>query len=237
MTRRLCAAGGSCRLARYGPHTTIDGWLPAEAGPGSTLCALDHSDVAAAVAGLWHVHLGLLRMIRETSRISAEIRTPSPAPPIPINVHAEAMTEEIERRVRECAELVLDALDEDPASARTLPARIEVLEEHLDELVTLPASWVVTFGRDGRRTGFEVDGPMLSLALVDLHRRGRTAAGLTVQRERMPLPCPRCERRCLGRDIGTDRVDCTACRGEWTLDGYRQLTVIGAAAAGKAATR
>lgn len=72
----------------------------------------------------------------------------------------------------------------------------------------------ITHERDG------LDG---ALALLDVHHRTRALAGMNRFVNRLPTPCPRCERVALERADGSETVTCAACGRPYTWDEYRQL--------------
>lgn len=72
----------------------------------------------------------------------------------------------------------------------------------------------------------EVDGVDLALDLVVVVGRARARVGITRRRDRMPVPCPRCEHDTLGRWVGGDVVDCLHCHAIWSEPEYRRLTLV-----------
>lgn len=104
---------------------------------------------------------------------------------------------------------------------------LELVEANLDALLMAPPTEHMAWSRDGTEFDHVVfDGPQLALQLVDLHRRARVLAGVARGRDRMPVPCPRCESAELGRWHGEDTVNCLACGSIWTESDYRRLTLV-----------
>lgn len=233
-SQHLCRAGSYCRDATYGPHPTSDGWQAGATTAPNTLCDRCASSVAAAVAGLWQDYLGLGQLVIEPpTGPTSEIRSPSPTPALPIDIHNDALKVELETVVGHAAAAVTG----DPPP-RAFVTAVTLVENNLDALLRAPRHPVVMWNRDGdRREQFIVDGVDIALKLASLHRRARAILGVDRGKDRMPVPCPRCEARKLVRFHGADCVVCEACLGRWTDDDYRYLTMIGAGTITPAATR
>lgn len=224
-SQHLCRAGSYCRDATYGPHPTSDGWQAAAATAPNTLCDRCTSAVAAAVAGLWQDYLGLDQLVTEpTTGAASEIRSPSPTPALPIDIHTDALKVELETVVGHAAAAITSH-----APPRAFVTAITLVENNLDTLLRAPRHPVVMWNRAGdRRERFIVDGIDIALKLGSLHRRARMILGVDRGKDRMPVPCPRCEARRLVRFHGAAGVTCESCNACWTDYGYQQLTTIGA---------
>lgn len=220
----LCRAGSYCRDATYGPHPTSDGWQAAATTAPDTLCDRCIAAIAAAVAGLWQDYLGLGQLVIEPSTgPTSEIRSPSPTPSLPIDIHDDALKVELETVVGHAAA----AISDNPPQA--FVTAVTLVEDNLDVLLRAPRHPVVMWNRSGdQRVRIDVDGIDIALKLSSLHRRARMILGVDRGKDRMPVPCPRCEARKLVRFHGEDGVLCEACLGRWTDDDYRYLTMIGA---------
>ncbi|QYB01462.1 hypothetical protein I1A62_29970 [Rhodococcus sp. USK10] len=236
----LCRTGPYCRDATHGPHTTKDGWLPAVTTLPNTLCPKCMRDVAAAVGGLWDDYLGLHGLIRHPSAgLGSEIRASSPTPQVPINVHADALMVELEEVAGRCAIAITIAIGQDPPKGTfAIAASLAVIEQNIDVLLDVPShkAWVWNRAGDGREC-IELDGIGLARALVVVHRKAREAIGVDRPRDRMPVPCPRCESRQLVRFHGTTDVTCQSCRSTFPDTQYQQLTMIGAQVLSKESAR
>ncbi|WP_064075892.1 hypothetical protein [Prescottella equi] len=220
-----CRADTSCRGRRRNEHSE---WIPATTENPNTLCQSCTRAVETAVAHLWDDYLGLRRSFRDRDvRPDTGPKSGTPTPQIPVNVHTDALMHEIEDTTIRCAEAITDVLRTPPADIRDLGRALEIVEPNITALLRVPEHDAMDWNRAGEQwIPVTYDGPTLALQLADLHRRARATLGVERARDRMPVPCPRCEEMQLGRWHGDTTVTCLACGSSWTEDDYHRLTLI-----------
>lgn len=225
-TDHTCRSGSHCSAR----HRNTEGALvPAITLHPNTLCPSCIRRVPPAVSALWSDYLALDRMAGDpTLRAPARSGVHStPTPPVPVDVHADALMCEIAEEAHRCAECIADQLHMTAPAASSVGLCLDLIEANVDVLLTVPAHDSMAWNRAGDdyvETTF--DGPALAVRLVELHRRARLAVAVDVGRERMPLPCPLCEESTVGRWHGETDIDCRSCGKVWPPEEYRQMTQI-----------
>ncbi|BDB62372.1 hypothetical protein [Rhodococcus sp. RDE2] len=223
-----CRAGGFCRGRTRAPETGQ--WIPALTIRPDFLCEGCIRAVTAATAALWQDYLALYRAFGDTSITGPATgpRATSPTPAVPVNVHTDALMGEIADTAHRCATVIAErlALDTDP-DERAVGHNLDLIEKNIEVLLMVPEHDAMVWLPGGEQwESTTQDGVSLALRLVDLHRRASSTLGVTRGRDRMPLPCPRCEESQLGRWHGSELIDCLACGCLWTEFDYRRMTTI-----------
>ena len=229
-----CRAGASCA----GRSRAADGqdWIPRVTDTANTVCTRCRRDIELAVAELWDDYRCLDSLfLVPTEHAGSEIRSGIPGSQVPVNVFSDALMHDIADAIYRCAA----AITPNPAqSAQTAFAQFVtcrgIVQRNIDTLLAAPPTKHLLWNRAGDDYLAEMlDGVQLALALVTLHRRAVSLVGVERPRERMPVPCPQCGSRQLGRDVNPDGIDddvsCRACGSSWTDQEYRRLTQVGAA--------
>lgn len=227
----LCRAGHRCTGRTRDTETGT--WTPDRSFLPNSLCDWCIRGVTAATEKLWSDHRALRRLIGEPAGCAGgEVRSSgAPTSCVPVNVHVDALMREIESATSRCAEAILDTLDSDPPTSDALVVSLQIVEPNIAVLLTVPPHDAMKWNRAGDDwEGIVTDGVQLALGLVDLHRRARAVIGVDEARDRMPVPCPRCESHQLGRTHGDVHITCLACGSRWTEDEYTQLTMFAATA-------
>ena len=192
-----------------------------------------HAIEAAAQHQLWSDYLALHRLfLVPTRHAGSEIRSGEPKSQVPVNVMSDALMNEIADAVYRCAVAIAEQLDFTLRESGQLSYWLETVEHNIDVLLAAQPTDIPMWNRAGDDFApVRMDGVQLGLALVELHRRAVSMVGIELPRERMPVPCPKCESRQLGRDItptGVADINCRGCGSVWTEPQYRALTQIGA---------
>lgn len=220
-----CRSGELCRAATWSADNT--GRVPALTIESNTLCRSCRNWLHGATSELWNDFLGLRRAVGD--RVSGghgEIRTSNYATRSPIDVHADALSRSIADAVEHCADCIADKVG-GLRECHSFADHLAVVEANLDVLIDIPMHDAMDWNRAGDDYELtEVDGPALALRLIDLHRRARSALAVDRGRDRMPLPCPRCEHSELGRWHGSSDVNCLACGSSWPEADYQRLTTV-----------
>lgn len=230
----LCRAGASC--SSRSRNTETGEWIPRTTVMPNTICPrCIHAIEAAARHQLWSDYLALHRLfLTPTRHAGSEIRSGEPTSQVPVNVVSDALMNEIADAVYRCASAIAEQLGVTLRETGQLAYWLETVEDNVETLIAAPATDVPMWNRAGDDFApVRMDGVQLALALVDLHRRAVAMVGVERPRERMPVPCPKCESHQLGRIVTTSMVviadvDCRACGSVWTDAEYRALTQIGA---------
>lgn len=230
MSDHICRADAFCK----GRSRTEDGkgWIPAATTVSDTLCESCIRHVEAAVRELWGDYMALSRMIGEKPNTTrSEGGKAAPASQVPINVHVDALMGDIVQTVDRCAEQVADAMripnPEQKLRTALLAAGLAIIEPNIAVLAQVGKFDAVEWEPGGEKFDvIELNGPTLCLQLADLHRRARSQAGETRGRDKMPVPCPRCEYTALGRWHGAESVDCARCGSVWSDEDYKRLTMV-----------
>ena len=222
-----CRADTACRGRARDPHTQQ--WHPALTIRPNYLCPQCIRSVVTAAEALWQDYLDLYRAFGDTSITApaSGVRAPSPAPPVPINVHTDALLTDITDTAHRCAVLIAERLGINEPDERAVTRSLELVETNIAVLLEIPEHSAMGWHRGGESWGsITQDGVGLALHLVELHRSATATLGCTRGRDRMPLPCPHCEEQQLGRWHGSEDIDCTACGSSWTEPDYRRMTTI-----------
>ncbi|WP_418346187.1 hypothetical protein [Rhodococcus pyridinivorans] len=226
-TSHQCRAAAGCRGRTRDPNTQQ--WIPALTIRPDYLCPSCIRSAVAAAENLWHDYLELYRSVGDTTVIAPAtgVRAPSPDPAAPINIHIEALMTDIADTAHRCAVLIAERLGVTEPDERAVTLSLQLVESNIDVLLHVPAHPAMGWLPGGESWGpITQDGVGLALRLIELHRSARATLGVTRGRDRMPLPCPRCEEQRLGRWHGADIIDCGACGSTWTEAGYRSMTSI-----------
>jgi len=222
-----CRAGAGCRgRAR---NLTTGQWVPALTVRPDYLCPLCIQSVVVASKHLWDDYLALHRSIGDVSITppAGGIRTPSPTPAALINIHIDALMTDIADTAHRCAVLIAEQLGADEPLEHRVGRNLDLIEANVPVLLDIPEHEAMAWHRGGETWGYTLqDGIGLALRLVGLHRSATATLGTTRGRDRMPLPCPRCEEQRLGRWHGAETIDCAACGAEWNETDYRRMTSI-----------
>lgn len=228
----LCRAEHQCRGRRRDIES--GDWLPALTLTPNTLCHSCVLWVEGALAQLGTEHDALQALFLDPSaRPGGGVKAASPAPAVPINVYTDALAQDIRETVHRCAELICEAIRRDTPEQKYFGSHYSIVANNVDVLLAIPSHETTEWNRAGDDWIYVVhDGPTLALKLVDLHRRARATIGQERGRDRMPLPCPRCEEHQLGRWHGSVTVDCLACGSRWAESDYKQMTLVLAATPG-----
>lgn len=228
----LCRAEHQCRGRRR--DTESGDWLPALTLTTNTLCLSCVLWVEGAVAQLGTEHDALQALFLDPSaRPGGGVKAASPAPAVPINVYTDALAQDIRETVHRCAELICEVIRSNTPEPVYFGSNYSIVAENVSILLAIPTYETTEWNRAGDDWIYvDYDGPTLALKLVDLHRRARATIGQERGRDRMPLPCPRCEEHQLGRWHGSVTVDCLACGSRWAESDYRQMTLVLAATPG-----
>lgn len=228
----LCRAEQQCRGRRRDVES--GDWVPALTLTPNALCHSCVLWVEGAIANLDSEEATLRAMFLDTSgRPGGGVKAASPAPAVPINVYTDALAQDIRETVHRCAELICEAIRRDTPEQKFFGSHYSIVAEDIDVLIAIPPHETTEWNRAGDGWVYVVqDGPALALKLVDLHRRARATIGQERGRDRMPLPCPRCEEHQLGRWHGSVTVDCLACGSRWAESDYKHMTLVLAATPG-----
>ena len=225
----LCRAGTSCAGRSRNPET--DEWTPRTTEEPNTVCTRCRRQVESAVAGLWDDYCCLDSLfLVPTEHAGSEIRSGAPKSQVPVNVFSDALKHDISDAMYRCAAAITPN-PEGPAQtpfAQFVTCR-GIVQRNIETLLAVPPKKHLMWNRAGDNYIAEMlDGVDLALALVNLHRRACALVGVERPRERMPVPCPQCESRQLGKNAGSTDVDCRSCGSVWSESAYHRLTQIGA---------
>lgn len=100
----------------------------------------------------------------------------------------------------------------------------QLLGNALSVLLAVRDWTVMVWDDDGLHAGPALrDGLDAALAVMNMHHKARHYTGMTRLVQRLPPPCPMCQRRGLCRDNGDTSVYCAACHRIYTDDDYRTL--------------
>ncbi|UVT24959.1 hypothetical protein NXT08_22420 [Rhodococcus pyridinivorans] len=226
-TGHACRANDTCRN-RVRDYETGN-WLSALTIRPRFLCQGCIGAVTAASAALWEDYLALHRAFEDTSITGPTSGRPaaSPTPPVPVNVHTDALMGEIADTAHRCAVVIAERLGLADPHERHVGHNLDLIENNIAILLDVPEHDAMGWLRGGEQwAAIRQDGVSLALGLVDLHRRASATLGVSRGRDRMPLPCPRCEESQLGRWHGAELIDCLACGAAWTEFDYRRMTTI-----------
>lgn len=176
----------------------------------------DYLDLESALTG---IRDGLRQVVGGTPEL-----------PVPISLTIEAAQAELLHEAQCWAESTAEVIGVWWDTQRAQHSRPGIVLERAKRLLTgglsaflalrnvVHTAWAcgewVTLDRDG------LDG---AIVLFDLHHRARTLTGLTRLVNRLPTPCPRCERVALERADGSETITCAACGRPYTWNEYRQL--------------
>lgn len=217
----------------------------------------------------------LAMSLHGTAAVYAQLRTVAPAggvlaagrvsgtryPPVPIDVAALSMCDDVEWMLSGWEEIVRDHADLtvpawDGADPRGRPRRARqgtVVATAASTLRTHQAAWLSIGGQrlsGSRDTTARPDLPFTWRVdrlgsytvmtgadaagwLLDWHHQARSRLGLTRQTHAYRWPCPQCDVLALERASGDDWVTCRACGAGWRLDDFdRYVPAWAAAAAG-----
>jgi hypothetical protein len=180
----------------------------------TTLCERHRRRAATSLAELPRYYVRLaLAMVPGTSSAGDRI-SGSRTPPLPINVTARALQDDMVRVVRSTENDYRRHRAWSTARRRhlresvALDAGVGFLCRHFDALI---------------ETSFGVDAALDVLRIVSA---SRTVLGLDRLVHRLPAPCPSCDSMALERESGADRVRCRNCGREFTEDEYARLVLI-----------
>ncbi|WP_009473854.1 hypothetical protein [Rhodococcus sp. JVH1] len=230
-TDHICRAGDNCQ-GRQRDSEDRKVWIPAATTVANTLCDSCINSVEQAVSTLWGHYMRLHHILGEMGTVQHSAgKHPSPSPTVPINVHYDALMVEIVRTVDRCAEQVADVLHmsnpEHERPTALLAAGLAIIEPNIRVLAQVGRFDALEWKKGGEEYDtVELDGPILCMKLLDLRRRARACVGELQGRDRMPVPCPRCEYCELGRWHGSEVINCNSCGSTWTNDDYRHMTMI-----------
>ncbi|WP_156749638.1 hypothetical protein [Mycobacterium sp. E1747] len=257
-----CAAGRDCRDAENfddpttGKTTRRGAPVAAESG----LCESCTGAARYAVSDMVETWLSLHLAIGDTSRRLNQKVSISRSAPINLNTDADALKTSIVEWLVAAAARVAETLNcEEPSPrnntdaehARVVLACTRILEPNIDTLIGLPAGEVMVWlsAAETQYPGerFYVDdhgtphigvkvttmtGAELALKLVKLRSKARSFLALTTPKDKLSLPCWRCNQLELTRRHerrGTtviDQVDCAACEKSWPYEQYQNIIAI-----------
>lgn len=224
-TDHTCRSGPRCSDRRR----DADGALAAATTDlPNTLCPNCIRTVTHDIADLWTDYLALGRLFADPTLRAptrSDVRS-TPTPPIPLDVHADALMREIAHEVHRAAECITDRWHCDPPGPDSLGRCIDLVEANVDVLLAVPVHDAVDYLAGETWTLVTLDGPTIALRLRDLHRRARLTVAVDLGRDRLPLPCPICEESTVGRWHGSPDVDCRSCGRIWSDLEYRQMTEL-----------
>lgn len=252
-----CASGpGRCR----GTVLTPDGSkLAAETS--DILCEPCLDSIRHHITDIPRIWVALHEAIGEHTRNTAQKVSGSRTPPININCDVDALKTGIVEWLTLAAARVADELgiDEpmphnntDTEYAKTVEKCARIINPNLDLLIAAPAGdaqiwlpptdteypgerlYVDQLGITHHGTRIvEVTGLDIAQQLVRLRRRALAVLGVTTPRDKLPYPCPGCNRPELSRhqrkDPGRREVDeivCGNCQLCWPYSRYQQLCLI-----------
>lgn len=226
----VCRAGKRCTARTR----TEDGkgWTPAATINPNSLCNSCIRWVESETAALWADYLALHRIVGERPNAQHEGgKRPDPTSQIPLNVHVDALMRDIVDTVERAAEQIADILHidnpEHPNPTALLAAGLAIVEPNITILSRVGKFDAQQWNDAGDKVeALNTDGPTLCLKLAELHHHAQNQLGETRGRDRMPVPCPRCEHSALGRWHGADNVDCLHCGSSWTESDYKRMTLI-----------
>ena len=226
-----CKAGKRCRART---RTEDDkGWTPAATHTPHTMCDPCIRWVETDAAALWADYLALHHMVgeRPNTQHDSGSKRPDPTSQIPINVHVDALMRDIVDTVERSAEQISDVLhidnpqNENPTAL--LAAALAIVEPNITILARVREFDSHQWNEAGDQlVAVDTDGAKLCLKLAELHHRAQNQLGETQGRDRMPVPCPRCEHSTLGRWHGAENVNCLHCGSSWTESDYKRMTLI-----------
>lgn len=105
---------------------------------------------------------------------------------------------------------------------------VSVLAARIELLAGLPPTWGYADGLDAGPV--ERDGVYAAASMRALHRRARSALGLSRLVVRLPGPCSTCGATWLQRDPGEDGARCPVCNASWSGDDYAKYVGLQLAA-------
>lgn len=227
MIDHTCRAGQFCRGRVRSAEEPYD-WIPAQSREPNNLCKSCFRAVEGAVSELFNDVDALSGMFTEpTAAPVGGSKAASPAPAVPVNVFSESLAKDIRDTVERCAEGIADVLHTTFETGSPFSTAMAMLQPNIETLLQVPWHEAMEWNRAGDDFDHTVkDGPQLALELVDLHRRARAQVGKDRGRDRMPVPCPRCEESQLGRWHGGTVINCLACGSSWPEEDYKRLTLV-----------
>ena len=250
-----CANGKQCR----DPETvdTPDGTikLGAHIDAPTGLCEPCAHQVEQAVRDMPNMWASLHASIGDHTRRPQQRVKGTASRPINLNTDVDALKVAIVEWMQAAASRVADLLHVDPPEAANATDRehahtvrrcTALLADHIDELLELPADYLMvwdthtpypgelkTTDRNGTHYGVTEQpftGIDLANKLVSLRNQARKLLGITNPNDRLLTPCPYCSTYTLTRTIRNlisgkqiDYTTCTQCRRDWPYEQYEHL--------------
>jgi len=252
-----CASGpGKCRATTL----TNDGTKQAAETP-NTLCDPCLESTRHAVADIPRIWVALHTAIGDHTRSAAPKVSGSRTPPAGVNTEVDAIKTGIVEWLTIAAARISDTMNiDDPhprnntdhEHARIVDTCTRIITPHLDTLIAMPADdaliWLPASDTEypGERTYTDPNGAthqgirimpftglQIAQRLTQLRRRALTLLGVTTPRDKLPYPCPDCNKLELSRRQDkqpgrkeVDQIDCSNCGLIWPYDRYQQLCLI-----------
>lgn len=239
MTEHLCVSGKSCKAS----FTNDEGQRqPRETERPDDLCDACLKHTTQRVEQLPEQWIRLHNMIGERhAGVDVNIRRPKPSGTVPLNLHVDTLLGNIVTELTTAAEVVADKTNmNNPAHtdpARQVQACVRIVAPHLSTLIHATgvggrdpddkAIDVMTWAPNGlihmpsTTTGVQIVKQLGHLAALAFY-----TLGLTLARDKRPLPCNRCHSYSVGRWAGSDWWDCSECGAQFAEDDIRRQDKI-----------
>jgi hypothetical protein len=208
MTQQRCAKGAGC----YGEHDGRGTWTQ------PPLCDRCLEVLSGEVWALVYDYADLEQMLAVAGGRRAAMVTESREPPVPYNVHADALQHDIwhalvtwEVILREWVNAPLQPHSERVRHGYAVQRAAAFIRPRIATLSRLPPT-----------PGDELTGLDAIETLTALHRRAKAMLGLTKRVEIMPGQCRGCKGNSLRRESGSETVYCSACEMTETWDDYQR---------------
>lgn len=230
-----CASGKTCKAA----YTNDDGQrVPRETSRPDTLCDPCLNHTRTRIEQLPEQWLRLHHMIGERhAGVDVNIRRPKPSGTVPLNLHIDTLLGNIVTELTTAAEVVADKTNmNNPAHsdpAKQVQACVRIITPHLHTLIHASGVGgrdlddknidVMTWTPDGLvHMPTTTTGMKIAQALSHLGALAYFTLGMTLARDKRPLPCSRCHAYAVGRWSGSEWWDCSECGSQFPEDELRR---------------
>lgn len=234
-----CVNGKSCKAA----YTDDDGQRQAkETSRPNTLCDACLKHATTRIEQLPEQWIRLHAMIGERhAGVDVNIRRPKPSGTVPLNLHVDTLLGSIVTELTTAAEVIADKTNmNNPAHgdpAKQVQACVRVVSPQLHTLIHATgvggreaddrAIDVMTWSPNGLiHMPSTTTGVNIVKSLSHLGALAYYTLGMTLARDKRPLPCNRCHSYAVGRWAGSEYWDCSECGTQFAEDDLRRQDKI-----------
>ncbi|AUI58985.1 hypothetical protein [Amycolatopsis sp. BJA-103] len=227
-----CYRGARCAHREPDPdHPTIKRGAPINAA--ERLCDACTRHLRQAIVDMPQDYLDLEAVLGGTRDGLRQLVSGTRDLPVPLSLTIAAVQAELVHEAQCWAESTADVLGvwwDTQAARDSRPGAVLERAAHLLEnavSVLLALRGVVHTGWTDREwTTLDRDGLDSADVLLDLHHRVEAVTGQRRLINRLPAPCPRCDRVALQRPDGAATNTCAACGDAFTWDEYQRLCTL-----------